>query len=116
MSDGPPPEGAAGASARPRRGTQGWLLRLLRRVASAALWPEFDQLEGDLATALAAAVHREAATRADLQHHLEARLDQSAAALADLRQAYLVTRGEFEDVRDRRIAELAAQRAMRSAR
>ncbi len=109
MSDGHPPAGAAGTPARPGPRTQGWLLRLLRRAARAALWPELERIDGDLAaaTALATAVEREAANRAEPQRRLRTRLDETAAAVIDLRQAFLVTRGEFEDVRDHRLAELA---------
>ena len=85
------------------------MLRLLRRAARAALWPELERIDGDLAatTALVTAVGRESVPRAELQHHVDARLEQTVAALADLRQGYLATRGEFEEVRDRRLAELA---------
>ncbi|OYV89973.1 MAG: hypothetical protein B7Z68_11805 [Acidobacteria bacterium 21-70-11] len=109
MSDGHPPAGAAGTPAQPRRGGQGWLLRLLRRVARATLRPEPERIGGDVAAAaaFATAVEREAADRAELQRRLDARLDQSEAAFAGLREAFLATRGEFEEVRDRRLAELA---------
>lgn len=109
MSDGHPPVGAAGTPAQPRRGGQGWLLRLLRRVARATLWPELERVDGDVAaaTALATALEREAANRAELQRRLDARLDESEAAFACLRQDFLVTRGEFEEMRDHRLAEIA---------
>ncbi|MDD5563510.1 MAG: methyltransferase domain-containing protein [Thermoanaerobaculaceae bacterium] len=109
MSDGHPPAGAAGTPPQPQRGRQGWLLRLLRRAARAVLWPELERIDGDLAaaTALAGGVQREAAGTTELQRRLDARLDREAAAIVDLREAYLLTRSEFEEVRDRRLLQLA---------
>ena len=73
------------------------------------MWPELERTDGNpaAAPALAAALEREAADRSELQRRLDARLDESAEALADLRRAYVATRGEFEEVRHRRLAELA---------
>jgi SAM-dependent methyltransferase len=109
VSDGHPPAGAAGTPAQPRRGGRGWLLRLLRRVARATLGPELERIGGEVAaaTALATAVEREAANRAELQRRLDARLDQAATDFAGLREAFLVTRSEFEEVRDHRLTGLA---------
>ncbi len=119
MSDGHPAVGAAGTPAQPQGGGQGWLLRLLRRVARATLRPELERIGGDVAAAaaLAAAVEREAANRAELQRRLDAGLEQVAAQFAGLREAFLVTRGEFEEVRDHRLTELtdATARATQAA-
>ncbi len=51
-------------------------------------------------------VRREAGAREELRSHLETRLTEVSSALADVRGAYLTTRGEFERTRDEAIPGL----------
>jgi len=127
------PTGAAKAATSPplprRTGPAEWLRRFLRRL----LDREFTALEQRVAqgeAALAATSGRldEIAARTgmvegrldevrqrlepiatgSLQRHLETRIDQALAEVADLRGAYLATRGEFEAVRDDRLPRAEA--------
>lgn len=105
MSDGPPPAGPAGEDGRSEAAphAQGWLLRMLRRLAFAAMRPEFERFEAE-AAAGHAAITRQKVARDELQRQLE----EIIAAIDDVRAAYLATRGEFEEVRDVRVPALAA--------
>lgn len=60
-----------------------------------------------MAVSSAAAAEREAAARAELELAIAARLAEFDATVTELRQAYLTTRGEFEEVRDRRLPQVA---------
>ncbi|HUK12267.1 MAG TPA: methyltransferase domain-containing protein [Thermoanaerobaculaceae bacterium] len=57
---------------------------------------------------LTAALTGEGEARADLRRHLETRLDQAIAEVADLRAAFLEVRSEFERIRDERLDALQA--------
>lgn len=87
------------------RPNQGWLVRLMRRAVRALLGVDLDTVEAEVDRGRAA-LSRETAARDELQRHLERRLDEAAAALEDVRGAYLATRSEFENVRDRIVPEL----------
>ena len=101
MSGGEPPVGA-----RPPR--RGGLVRWMRRIARALVGLDLDSVEQQVDKARAALAAGGAA-RVEMQRHLEARLDEASKALEDVRGAYLVTRGEFEEVRDRTVPALAAR-------
>ena len=105
MSDGHPPAGPAGEDGRSEAAphAQGWLLRMLRRLAFAAMRPEFERFEAEAAVGHAA-IARQKVARDELQRELDA----MRAAIDDVRGAYLATRGEFEEVRDVRVPALAA--------
>jgi SAM-dependent methyltransferase len=90
------------------RSNRGWLVRMMRSAVRALLGIDLDRVEAEVEHGRAA-LSRETAARDELQRHLEKRLDNAAAALEDVRGAYLATRSEFEHVRDRVIPELTAR-------
>ncbi len=98
MSESHPPAGAA----QPR---QGWLVRALRVVIRALVGVDLDKTKADL-EAMRTALAGEEAAREELKRHLERRLDETSAVVDDVRGAFLATRGEFEEVRDRAVPEL----------
>ena len=100
MSDGQPPSDAARTPSRPEAKPQGWLARLVRGAAYFFLRRDFHRLEAENA-ALGQALEGQSGELQELREHLETRANDSAAALDDLRQAYIATRTEFEEVRDR---------------
>lgn len=64
-------------------------------------------LIGHEVDALAAGVRRrEDEARESLRHHIESRIDQADAATAEVREAFLRVRSEFEEVRDRRVGAI----------
>lgn len=94
MSEGHAPLGAADRSSR------GWLVRLMRGVVRWLFGVDLDQVEAEVDRGRAA-LSRETVAREELQRHLEKRLDEVSAVVDDVRGAYLATRSEFEQVRDR---------------
>jgi len=90
------------------RSKQGWLVRLMRRVVRAVLGLDLDEVETEVDKGRTA-LSREMAAREELQRHLEKRLDETSAVLEDVRGAYLATRSEFEQVRNRAVPELSAR-------
>ncbi len=98
MSDGQPPAGAA-----PPR--YGWFKRLMRGAVRALVGVDLDMADTEIELARAA-LAREAAARQELQRHLETRLDETSAVVDDVRGAFLATRREFEQVRDKDVPEL----------
>jgi len=106
-----PPADAARTSSRPGSKPQGWLARLVRGAAFFFLRSDFQRLEAEIAaarTALSEALEAQSRALQEVREHLEVRADDSAAALEDLRRAYIATRTEFEEVRDTRLAGLDA--------
>ncbi len=130
MTRGDEPAGAPGPGASAPRRRRRWLVEWLRRQLLRLLKPELDAVALECATTVDAVAARVAdaeeqlaplhaqveAARAALeplssgvlQRHLETRIDQALAEVADLRGAYLSTRGEFEAVRDARLGALEA--------
>ena len=94
MSNGHAPSGAAD------RSSQKWLVRLMRGVVRQLFGVDLDQVEAEVDRGRVA-LSREAVAREELQRHLEKRLDELSAVVEDVRGAYLATRSEFEQVRDR---------------
>jgi len=90
------------------RSKQGWLVHLMRRVVRAVLGLDLDEVETEVDKGRTA-LSREMAAREELQRHLEKRLDETSAVLEDVRGAYLATRSEFEQVRNRAVPELSAR-------
>lgn len=90
------------------RSKQGWLVRLMRRVVRAVLGLDLDEVETEVDKGRTA-LSREMAAREELQRHLEKRLDDILAVVEDVRGAYLATRSEFEQVRDKAVPELTAR-------
>ena len=89
----------------------GWLARLVRGAAFFFLRRDFQRLEAEIAatrTAFDEALQGQSRAMQEGREHLEIRADDSAAALGDLRQAYIATRTEFEEVRDVRLVGLDA--------
>ena len=131
MSDPQPPgAGNRRPPALESGGPRGWFVRLWRRLSLAALHPELDEIAAQRArriaeldestaarkgaealavrvSALGGAVERLARSREELDRHLETRIGQSLTELADLRNAFLTVRAEFEQARDRGLPELA---------
>ena len=111
MSGGRPPASDASTPGRPAPRPQGWLTRQVRGVAYFFLRRDFQRLEAGIAAAradLGEALERQSRGIQELREHLETRVNDSAAALEDLRHAYIATRSEFEQVRDARLARLEA--------
>jgi SAM-dependent methyltransferase len=98
VSDGHPPTGAAF-----RR--HGWVVRLMRGVVGVLTGVDLDAAAAEREKAQAA-LEREAVARRELQTHLERRLDETSAVVEDVRGAFLVTRAEFEKVRDSAVPDL----------
>jgi len=85
--------------------------RFFRGVAYYFLRHDFRRLHEEVAAArtdLAEALAEQSRALREIRDHLETRANESAAAFEDLRSAYLATRTEFEQMRDARIAGLAA--------
>jgi len=111
LSDDRPPAENAAYAGRQRPQPPGLSARLARWIAFRFLGDDFRRLEEGIGAARAELDQRAGQhTRAlaELRTHVETRLDDSVTALEDLRRAYLATRTEFEDVRERRLRELGA--------
>jgi SAM-dependent methyltransferase len=91
-----------------QRSRQGWLVRLMRSVVRAMLGVDLDEVEAEVDKGRAA-LSRESTAREELRKHLERRLDDVSAVIEDVRGAYLATRSEFEQVRDKAVPELSAR-------
>ena len=115
MSGNPPAGGAEPPSERPEPRPHGWLKRLVGRIARETLGPELEAfhqrvttLEKGLGETREAGAAL-ASTLQELQRHLETRVDQTLAAVEDVRGAYLATRAEFENARDHVVPGLSAR-------
>jgi len=86
---------------RPEHGvaSKGWFRRMMHGLLRVLIGYELDAIAADVRR------HDDEA-RASLQGHLETRIDQAAAASAELREAFLHVRSEFEEVRDRRVGAI----------
>ena len=83
-------------------------MRLMRSAVRAMLGIDLDDVEGDVEKGRAA-LSRESTAREELRRHLERRLDDVSAVIEDVRGAYLATRSEFEQLRDKAVPELTAR-------
>ena len=75
-------------------------MRLMRGVVRAVVGVDLDEVEAEVDKGRAA-LSRESTAREGLRQHLEQRLDDVSAVVEDVRGAYLATRSEFEQVRDK---------------
>ncbi len=96
----PPPPAAAGTPVRRTTGREGWLRRVYHRVTRFFLGLHLEGIEVEL-EAVAAGLQKETAALSELRRYTEERIEHAMADLRELRDAYLVTRGEFEVVRER---------------
>jgi SAM-dependent methyltransferase len=85
-----------------------WLPRLVRAAVRKLLGFDVDAMRADLEDARST-LEREARAREELKLHLEKRLDDTSAVIEDVRGAFLATRGEFEEIRDQAVPELAVR-------
>ncbi len=78
-----------------------WLGRWVARVARHGLRSHLERVRAN-----EQALERIAAAHHELQEHLEARIDQAVAEVADLRDAFLATRVDVESLRDEDVPRL----------